>query len=124
MLSGPAEAAGESDIHLASPSLMAMSPATMLLAFTAYVIVQETDRDAAILLDYLLDPLELLSLGCTLGCTLGFHRLPKASSGLPDELSRIGHREDEVELNVLVVTLVDSFSMWILASLKGKSRLA
>jgi hypothetical protein len=82
-------------------------------------MVQETDCNAAILLDYLLDPLELLSLGCT----LGFHRLPKASSGLPNELSRIGHREDEVELN-LVVTLVDSFSMWILASLKGKSRLA
>jgi hypothetical protein len=120
MLSGPAEAAGESDIHLASPSLMAMSLATMLLAFTTYVIVQETDRNAAILLDYLLDPLELLSLGCT----LGFHRLPKAITGLPNELSRIGYREDEVELHVLVVTLVDSFSMWILASLKGKSRLA
>jgi hypothetical protein len=118
MLSGP-EATGESDINPGSTSLMAMSLATMLLAFTTHVIVQETDRNASILLDYLLYPLEFLSLGCT----LGFYRLPKASTGLPNELSRIGHREDEVEFNVLVVTLVDSFSMWILASLRGKSLL-
>jgi hypothetical protein len=110
MLSGPEEAAGESGIHPASPSSMAMSFATMLL---------ETDRNAAILLDYLLDLLELLSLGCT----FDFHRLPKASTGLPNKLSRIGHREDEVEFNVLAVTLVDSFSMWMLASLRGKPRL-
>ena len=107
MLSGPKEAAGESDIRPDSPSSMVMSLATMLLAFTTHVIVQEAERNAAILLDYLLDLLGLLSLGCT----LGFHRLPKASTGLPNELSRIGHREDEVQFNVLAVTLVDSFSM-------------
>jgi hypothetical protein len=97
---------------------MAMSLTTMLLAFTTHVIVQEAERNPAILLDYLLDLLGLLSIGCTLGS----HRLPKASTGLPNELSRIGHREDEVEFNVLVVTPVDSSACWMLVSLRRKSR--
>jgi hypothetical protein len=69
MLSGPKEAAGESDIRPASPSSMVMSLATMLLAFTTHVIVQEAERNAAILLDYLLDLLELLSLAALLAST-------------------------------------------------------
>src|SRR5450756_2171964 len=105
----------ESKTVLDPTILVSVSLAVMFLAFAASVIVQEPVQNAAVLLDYLLDLLQLVSISGLLGS----HCFPKANASIPNELRRVGHCEDQVEPNVLAFVLVDSFGVLDASLIEG-----
>ena len=88
--------------------LMQMSLAVKSPAAAAAVVAQELLHHSAVLLNYLLQGMECISL-C---CRFSSHCLPEAAVGLPDEWRRIGVGEDHVAENgVLAFMAVDAFGV-------------